>query len=546
MSLPLRPPLRARRAARAGQSALALTLALVATWLTPASSEATTDRPADRSPLVHTANGWVRGQATADGHQFLGIPYAQPPTGERRWKAPLPARAWRGVRDATQYGDYCAQNTYWAPGFEKRHTTEDCLTVNVYTPPGGRRHGDRGRLPVMVWVHGGGNVGGAGRDIVPDEFARRTDTVVVTLNYRLGALGFLTLPDTSGNFALLDQQLAMRWVQHNIRRFGGDPRQVTLAGESAGGRAVCTQLASPSSRGLYRAAIVQSGAYGDCAGTPRKQAVEAGLAFAAKAGCTDPGTAAACLRSKPTGQILDAQQDTGSWGYTVGGAGLPRQPAAAFAAKEAVRVPVMNGANSKEGLVFAYDSFDRRGNTLTADAYPQALIDAFAQKAGTRALHRYPLSAYERPAYAYAAAFGDRLFACPALRVNPLLAERGRVYGYEFADRTSPLFASLPQNTGFDFGATHAAELNYLFKPYGRGAKFNAEQRALSRQMTAYWGSFIHGHAPSAAGQPAMPEQSSQPGRVLRLRTSSAGGNATTADLPGEHHCDLWDPETSG
>ncbi|WP_059013594.1 carboxylesterase/lipase family protein [Streptomyces specialis] len=530
MPLPAILPRRVRRTL--------LLLAVAATALAPLPAHAGgADRHGGSSAtLVRTDNGWVRGESTDEGRQFLGIPYAQAPTGDLRWRAPRPAQDWRGVRDATEYGDYCAQNTYWAPGFEERHTTEDCLDVNVYTPPTAR---NAARLPVMVWIHGGGNVGGAGRDIVPDEFARRTGTVVVTLNYRLGAMGFLTLPGTTGNFALLDQQQALRWVRSNIDRFGGDPGRVTIAGESAGGSAVCAQLASPSARGLFRAAIIQSGAFGDCAGRTRDEAEAQSLALAERLGCADPASAAACLRAKPAGEILDAQSR--DWRYTVGGRELPLQPAEAFASGRAAPVPVMNGANSDEGLVFAYDTFDRWGRTLTADAYPAAVTAAFGEETAAEVLAAYPLSAYERPAYAYAAAVGDQLFACPALRLDPLLAERGRVYAYEFADRTSPLFASLPDDADFDFGATHAAELNYLFKPYGRAPEFTAEQRALSAQMTAYWGSFVHGSPPRAPRQAAMPEQGAHPGQVLQLRTASAGGNAVTGTLPEAHHCDVWE-----
>ncbi|MFI7006357.1 carboxylesterase/lipase family protein [Streptomyces sp. NPDC050145] len=510
-------------------------LAVAAVVLSPLPATATSGVGA---PLVRTADGWVRGERTAEGRQFLGIPYAQAPSGDLRWRAPRPSARWHGVKDATSYGNDCAQNTYWAPGHEKQQTAEDCLDVNVYTPPAASR---RGKLPVMVWIHGGANIGGAARDIVPDTFARATNTVVVSLNYRLGAAGFLTLPGTTGNFALLDQQQALRWVQTNIGRFGGDRHRVTLAGESAGGGAVCAQLASPGSRGMYRAAVIQSGTYGDCAGRNREEAEKSGLAFAAKLGCAQPASAAACLRGKSTKEILDAQKGTGAadWTYTVGGASLPQQPTEAFASGEAARVPVMNGANSNEGLVFAYDSFDRWGTPLTADGYAKALTSAFGAKTGAEALATYPLSSYERPGYAYGAAFGDRLFACPALRVDQSLAARGPVYTYEFADRTSPLFASLPQNADFDFGATHAAELNYLFKPYGIAPRLTAEQRALVDQMAQYWGSFVHGSAPRSAGQPAMPRQES--GAVLRLRTTAAGGNAVTSGLHAAHHCGLWD-----
>ena len=535
MTLPARRlPALLRRARR-----IALPLAVVAAAsLVPAGAALAHD--ASGPTLVRTDNGWVRGAATAEGRQFLGIPYAEAPTGPLRLRAPEPASDWTGVKDATRYGAYCAQNTYWAPGFEQQRTTEDCLDVNVYTPPPAGRHSPAKR-PVMVWIHGGGNVGGTARDIVPDTFARRTGSIVVTLNYRLGALGFLTLPGAGGNFALLDQQQALRWVRANIDAFGGDPGRVTLAGESAGGGAVCNQLASPASRGLYRGAIIMSGTFGNCAGTPREQAVDSSLAFAARLGCTEPATAADCLRAKSTKEILDAQASVRrSWGYTVGTPQLPVQPADAFASGRSSRVPVMNGATSKEGLVFAYDSFDRWGNPLTADAYPAALTAAFGPETGARALARYPLTAYERPAYAYGTAFGDQLFACPALTVDPLLAQRGKVYAYEFADRTSPLFASLPQNADFDFGATHAAELNYLFKPYGIAAPFNTEQRALAGQMTEYWGSFVHGTPPRAGGEQPMPEHGSRPGQVLQLRTASAGGNASTGTLSAQHNCDLW------
>jgi para-nitrobenzyl esterase len=193
--------------------------------------------------LARTENGWVRGEATVEGRQFLGISYAQAPIGDLRWQTPRPVKNWQGVKDATHYRNYCAQNTWYHPNYKTQHTTEDCLDINVYTPAAANK---ATRLPVMVWIHGGANVGGAGRDIVPDTFARRTKTVVVTLNYRLGALGFLTLPGTTGNFALLDQQAALRWVRANIGHFGGDRTQVTIAGESAGGGAVCAQLASPA------------------------------------------------------------------------------------------------------------------------------------------------------------------------------------------------------------------------------------------------------------------------------------------------------------
>lgn len=487
--------------------------------------------------LVRTDAGWVRGEATAEGRQFLGIPYARPPVGALRWKEPRPVAPWQGVRTATEFGNRCVQTSSWDPGYEQPSHTEDCLDLNVYVPR------DAVRGPVLVWLHGGGLTAGAGEDVVPDAFARRTGAVVVTVNYRLGAMGFLAADaldgeardGVSGNFGMLDQQAALRWVRANIGRFGGDPGRVTIAGESAGGRSVCTQLASPTSTGLYRAGIVQSGAYANCSARPHATATAQGAAFAERLGCAGadgPG----CLRGKSAAEILAAQVGF-DWAPVAGGAFLPAQPFDAFADGAAAQVPVLNGANRDEGRMFAFAAFDVNGTPLTAERYPSVMRAAF----GERALARYPLSAYPSPTIAYGTAQGDELFACPALRLDAVLATRGPVYTYEFADRTSPPFASLRKlGTGFDFGATHVNEVQYLFKHFGLESPFDAEQRALSRQMVQYWGSFLHGGVPRADGQPAMPDR---PGLVLSLRTGSAGGNVLSTTTGREHQCDLWGAE---
>ncbi|WP_371658540.1 carboxylesterase/lipase family protein [Streptomyces sp. NBC_00280] len=492
---------------------------------------------ARNGPLVRTEAGWVRGEVTAEGRQFLGIPYAQPPVGALRWREPRPAAPWQGVRAAGEFGNRCVQTSSWDPGYEQPSHTEDCLDLNVYVPQGAVRG------PVLVWLHGGGLTAGAGEDVVPDTFARRTGAVVVTVNYRLGAMGFLATgaldgearDGVSGNFGMLDQQAALRWVRANIGRFGGDPDRVTVAGESAGGRSVCTQLASPTSTGLYRAGIVQSGAYNNCSARSHPSATAQGAAFAEKLGCSGAG-ALGCLRGRSAAEILAAQGGF-DWAPVTGGAFLPEQPIEAFANGAAARVPVLNGANRDEGRMFAFAAFDANGTPLTAERYPSVMRAAF----GDRVLARYPLSAYPSPTIAYGTAQGDELFACPALRLDAVLAGRGPVYTYEFADRTSPPFASLRNlGTDFDFGATHVNEVQYLFKHFGLESPLDAGQRALSRQMVQYWGSFMHGGVPRAHGQPAMPDR---PGLVLSLRTRSAGGNALSATTAQEHQCDLWDAE---
>ncbi|MFC6063899.1 carboxylesterase/lipase family protein [Streptomyces ochraceiscleroticus] len=506
---------------------------------------ATTPVP-DTDTAVRTQQGWVRGEATAAGRQFLGIPYAAPPVGALRWRAPMPVAPWSGVRDATDFGHRCVQSAGWDPGYEQPTHTEDCLNLNVYSPAAAR---SGRKLPVMVWLHGGGLTGGAGADVVPDDFAAKGSVVAVTLNYRLGAMGFLATPGldeeagdrTSGNFGMQDQQAALRWVRANIARFGGDPDQVTIAGESAGGRSVCTHLASPTARGLFHRAIIQSGAYSDCGARTRRAADADGTSFAASVGCKDPATATACLRRKPAKDILAAQAGH-DWGPVTGGSFLPEQPAAAFASGRYAKVPVINGANRDEGTLFAFGSYDAQGTPLTAEQYPQALRTAYGPETGEKALARYPLADYPTPTLAYAATVGDQLMACPALRLDDRLGARTPVYAYEFADRTSPPFESLRNlGTDFPFGATHVNEVQYLFRHFGHDAPLNAEQRVLARQMTAYWTAFIRTGTPHVAGQPDLPDQRTAPGRALSLRTASAGGNAVTATLHTDHLCDLWD-----
>src|SRR5947209_13557256 len=244
-------------------------------------------------PIVRIADGSVRGAAVPSGYEFLGLPYAASPTGDLRWRPPQPPAGWEGVRDATQFAPSCPQPA--SPFAPPAPFSEDCLYLNVYTPTL-RRHADR---PVLVWIHGGGFTEDASRNYDGSKLAA-DGTVVVTINYRLGALGFLAHPafasrpgGSAGNYGLMDQQAALRWVRRNITRLGGDPHNVTIAGQSAGGVAVLAQLVSHSARGLFERAIVQSGAFA-LTQQPLADAETAGESFAATAGC--PDQTARCLR----------------------------------------------------------------------------------------------------------------------------------------------------------------------------------------------------------------------------------------------------------
>lgn len=254
------------------------------------------------APLVTVDGGAVRGVAVPGGYAFRGLPYAAAPSGRLRWRAPQPPAGWNGVRDATGFAPSCPQpDTPFTIGVKD----EDCLYLNVSTPELGKASG--GGRPVLVWIHGGGSTTGAGRDYDGTKLAAE-GIVVVTINYRVGALGFLSHPalasrpgGPSGNYGLMDQQAALRWVQRNIRRFGGDRHNVTIAGQSSGGLAVLAHLVSRSSRGLFQRAIVQSGSF---ALTQQSLAAAKtdGEAFASRAGC--PDQTAECLRNLPVDELV--------------------------------------------------------------------------------------------------------------------------------------------------------------------------------------------------------------------------------------------------
>lgn len=260
---------------------------------------------APHSSTLQTDKGPVAG-ATSDGvDRFQGIPYAAPPVGARRWQPPAPAEAWAGTRPATSPGPRCMQSgSSSGPG-----TSEDCLYLNVYTPT----HRTDRPLPVLFWIHGGGFSSGSGDTQDGSLIARTNNVVVVTVNYRLGVFGFLDLPGLSkqgaGNYGLLDQQAALRWTQRNIGAFGGDAGRVTIGGLSAGGHSVCAQLASPSARGLFSGAIIQSGG---CPSHTVEQAVSRGKKYATAAGCSPAADGPGCLRSKPANELQAAAKDSSS------------------------------------------------------------------------------------------------------------------------------------------------------------------------------------------------------------------------------------------
>ena len=455
---------------------------------------------------ARTDAGVVRGVEGAGVRAFLGVPYARPPVGELRWRGPRSVEPWSGVRDATRLGSDCVQalgrKAVLGGGGGLVVGSEDCLFVNVYAPAEGRDDTDAGARPVMVYLHGGAFTIGSGANYDPSRLAAEQDRVVVTVNFRLGALGWLAHPgfnaegeggdrNLGGNWGLMDQQAALRWVQGNIAAFGGDPLDVTLFAESSGAWSACYLMTSPGSEGLFHRVILQSG---PCLEPQSLNAAEdqavAGPPFADALGCTKIGQVA-CLRHTPAWRIARAPSlrsginGPGSWGPVYADATVPISPPDAFASGRFTQVPVIVGTNTDEGRLFAVEVRDM-------DRYEKETVWLYGAD-GERALARYPVGPHG-PAATIAQSFTDSRFACPADALRRLLARHVPVHGYEFADAEAPFI--LPDwITGLDMGAYHASELAYVFGTswlFADTGRWTPEQRALSERMMRLWAGFGH------------------------------------------------------
>jgi carboxylesterase type B len=497
--------------------------------------------------VVRTDRGLVEGMNAEGTDQFLGTHFASPLVGSRSGAAPRPAARWAGIRAATSYGGRCAQ---LASGNGPRADNEDCLYLNVYTPPGANggatraSHDHRG-LPVLVMIHGGGLTTGAGDQHDGSLIVTTDHIIVVSINYRLGPLGFLTVPGlgtgratAGGNYGLLDQEAALRWVRGNVAAFGGDPGKVTIAGESAGGWSVCALLSSPPARGLFRGAIMESGS---CYSQSPATAQAAGLAFAKQAGCPDPATAAACLRALPESTLLDASSSY-SAAFTYGGPELPAADASAVASGHYAHVPLLIGENHNEGRTFA------QGFTGFTQAQADALITSLYGSRAPDVLARYPWASYPSP-YTAAYQIGDiwtdsgfltGIGGCPAQTLAGQFASSTRTYMFQFDDLHAPGLTN--DHPGYQWGAGHAMELAYLWPSFNNGFSLYDEltpaQLQLSRQMVRYWGAFVATGAPQVHGQPAWPRYAS--GRLMSLRPGDQSQAISAVTYGAEHQCSFW------
>jgi para-nitrobenzyl esterase len=507
------------------------------------------------APNSVTQNGPVKGIAAPGIDEFLGIPYAAPPVGNLRWRPPQPHANWQGVLDATHLGNFCIE----PDGAGGTSGSEDCLFLNVYRPSqnedsqGENENGDG--LPVMVWIHGDGTDGGFND---PTALVKKR-VVVVTINYRFHVLGFFAHPavDAEGhlnaNYGLMDQQFALKWVKRNIGAFGGDPKRVTMFGESGGGISVYSNLASPTAAGLFQRVISQSGAGAQFQDyfnliVPLATAETAGSAFAASVGCSgQTAQTGTCLRALSASTLILADKNPNEVDPVVDGTVLSQTPGSAFASGQFNRVPVISGSNHDEFRLFLAFQFDYSGNPLTDPDYVTAVANFFGTSQSDPFVQflvnvAYPLSNYPPPAGVMSAplAFGalttDFVNACPTLNANRLLSRYVPTYAYQFNDENAPLDFGL-QPASFPLGAYHGAEIQYLEPPAPAGA-FTVAQEQLSDMMMRYWTKFAKTGNPNSTGSPLWSSFSATTNEFQSLVPPTP---VVESDFDTSHQCSsLW------
>lgn len=528
----------------------------------PSSSDAKTLR--STSPPACTAGTTVR---TTDGAvcgitrnrvtDYLGIPYAAPPVGKLRWRAPRPIKPWGGVLQATRPGNICT-----APGFHGGMVgNEDCLNLNVQVPAGTRP--DAG-LPVMVRIHGGGFLVTAFGLHDSAYMAREEHMIVVAMNYRLGIMGFLAekaLGPHSGDYGLQDQQAGLRWVQRNIARFGGDPRNVTIDGTSAGGASVCAQAISPAAKGLFERGISRSGFYNAAVGPNQvweaadcksqlpteAQAQRSGASLAAKLGCGHAGNVAACLREKPAATVVEAASqilapDTdGTIAPTINGTTLPMSPAKAFA----------TGRINPVSLIIGVDRDETNGGVTappvvasTSGQYRKLVKEKYGSLAA-QVMRLYPIDRFPRPSafIAFRTIVADADSVCPELVAFQKLSRHIPVYAYEVDDAGAPVTYLSGQ---WPWGAYHGTGGTANPGPGGARSELgqDADHLALTHQVRAEWGGFARTGDPTAPGAPYWPRYTLRNPMVMSLNPAGDSVLVPATLIASQHHCGFWDSVT--
>ncbi len=463
------------------------------------------------APNVKIGAGTLQGVWVADAPHlaaFLGIPYAAQPVGNLRWKAPQSPTSWTGIRNAAKYGPACPQTpSPWLPemlGIQKMRTDEACLYLNVWSP---NLH-DAAKLPVMVWVHGGGNVEGSAEWPPLGSTLAREGVVVVSLNYRLGVFGFFAYPTlakesphhVSGNYGHLDQVEALRWVKRNISRFGGDPNNVTVFGASSGALDICNLMASPIAAGLFQRAIMQSGVCVDSVYPVTRQAEANGELLAKDLGIQPGPGSLAALRALPAEKLLltAAKDDRVDLEPLVDGWFFPEQPAAAFANGRQAKIPVAVGSNDDEVSIFASPLVGGKSNRpRTVEQYREWLGREFGPMAD-KVFAQYPASADKDVPAVFQTMDTDFDFGFGARLLAIEMAETHQpAYLYHFTYVGAKEFASL--------GAFHSEESMFLSKKYWTTWTHRPYDKTLSNAIIGYWVQFAKTGNPNNSALPRWP-----------------------------------------
>lgn len=495
---------------------------------------------------VSTTYGPISGTTENGILTFKGVPYAKPPVGDLRWQAPQTPTAWTQTRMTTDFSPKCPQKNF-SPTQDSAVTEgqEDCLYLNVWTP------GLSGKRPVMFFIHGGGNQQGSASETLNGGallyngkyIAARKDIVVVTINYRLGALGFLAHPavaaastsKTSGNYGLMDQVLALEWVKDNIERFGGDPNNVMVFGESAGAVNTSLLLTVPAAKGLFHRAGIQSGSP---IASPYLVGENFGKSFASRMGCATGNLdqQLQCLKAVPIAKIiaelespLSGGKVTLGWGPVVDGLILPKDPTAVFTAGQHNKMPVMLGSNA--------DEMSASSPLVVTPAQVRTLFDTAVPEAyEAEGLTLYPPGNTNAQArQSYVQALTDAQFTAPARRLARGLdiAQNEAVWRYFFSHAQAGL-ASF-------YGAAHGLELPFLFQSvedsnYGKSAAYNNNDKVVAQALLDYWTNFARTGNPNSTGLTVWPSYNWQTDTYLEIKAPVSSGEGLRTQKS-----DYWD-----